>query len=64
MTRYRSSPNHIWYLADAEQIFQQLRKPLDPKVVEQREKEISERIQASYEKAEKRQNELVKYGLP
>lgn len=41
------------------QVFEQLRKPIDPKVVEQREKEINDRIYASYEKAEKRQNELI-----
>lgn len=42
-----------------EQVFQQLRKPTDPKVLEQREKEIQERVNASYEKAEQRQHELV-----
>lgn len=42
-----------------EQVFQQLRKPIDPKVLEQREKEIQNRVNASYEKAEQRQHELV-----
>ncbi|PIA98271.1 SAM50-like protein [Cercospora beticola] len=40
-------------------VFQQLRKPIDPKVLEQREKEIQDRVNASYEKAEQRQHELI-----
>lgn len=43
----------------AHQVFEQLRNPIDPKVLEQREKEVNDRINASYEKAERRQHELV-----
>ena len=41
-------------------MFAQLRKPVDPKVLEQREREVSERVHASYAKAEQRQNEIVR----
>ncbi|CAK3913027.1 probable cell surface homologous to bacterial outer membrane s [Lecanosticta acicola] len=40
-------------------VFEQLRKPIDPKVLEQRDKEVNDRNHASYEKAERRQNELI-----
>lgn len=40
-------------------VFEQLRKPIDPKELEKREKDINDRVHASYEKAEKRQHELV-----
>ncbi|KAK4495894.1 hypothetical protein PRZ48_013162 [Zasmidium cellare] len=40
-------------------VFQQLRKPLDPKVIEEREKAVNERVHAAYEKAEARQHELI-----
>ncbi|KXT18060.1 hypothetical protein AC579_4553 [Pseudocercospora musae] len=41
------------------EIFERLKKPIHPQVLEQREKEINERIHASYEKAEKRQHEII-----
>ncbi|KAF2208206.1 hypothetical protein CERZMDRAFT_87932 [Cercospora zeae-maydis SCOH1-5] len=40
-------------------VFQQLRKPVDAKALEQREKDIQDRVNASYEKAERRQHELI-----
>ncbi|EME41586.1 hypothetical protein DOTSEDRAFT_73869 [Dothistroma septosporum NZE10] len=40
-------------------VFQQLRQPIEPKVLEQREKEVNDRIHASYAKAEARQTELI-----
>lgn len=42
-----------------EQIFAQLRQPVDPKVLEQREKDVTERIHSQYTKAQERQAELV-----
>ncbi|WPG99298.1 sam50-like protein spac17c9.06 [Acrodontium crateriforme] len=42
-----------------ESVFAQLRIPLDPAAVEQRERELSERIHAQYEKTQRRQEELI-----
>ncbi|KAI7166286.1 hypothetical protein KC352_g25875, partial [Hortaea werneckii] len=42
-----------------EGIFAQLREPLDPKVVEQREAELNRRLHAQYEKGQQRQAELI-----
>ncbi|KAK4570255.1 hypothetical protein LTR86_002335 [Recurvomyces mirabilis] len=39
--------------------FAQLRQPLDPKVQEQRERELDERIHGLYEKSQQRQAELI-----
>jgi len=41
------------------QIFARLQQPVDPKVLEQRERDVTERIHAQYEKAQNRQSELV-----
>lgn len=41
------------------QVFEQLRTPLDPKYVEQQEREINERLHAQYEKSRQRQADLV-----
>ncbi|KAK5128546.1 hypothetical protein LTR85_003217 [Meristemomyces frigidus] len=40
-------------------VFAQLRQQVDPKVQEQREREINERIHAQYEKSRQRQAELI-----
>lgn len=40
-------------------MFEQLRQPIDPQVLEQREKELAERINNSTAKAEQRQHELI-----
>ncbi|KAI7209260.1 hypothetical protein KC333_g8812 [Hortaea werneckii] len=42
-----------------EGIFAQLREPLDPKVVEQREAELNRRLHTQYEKGQQRQAELI-----
>ncbi|EMC92812.1 hypothetical protein BAUCODRAFT_96136 [Baudoinia panamericana UAMH 10762] len=42
-----------------EGVFAQLRQQVDPKAIEQREKEINERIHAQYEKSQQRQAELI-----
>jgi hypothetical protein len=41
------------------QVFEQLKKPVDPKVIEQRERELNERAQHQYERAQQRQTEIV-----
>ena len=41
------------------QVFEQLKKPVDPKVIEQRERELNERAQQQYERAQQRQAEIV-----
>ena len=46
---------------DRRQIFAQLKQPVDPKNLEQREKDVSERIHSQYEKAQTRQTELVSW---
>lgn len=43
------------------QVFAQLRKPVDPEVLERREKEVSQKIQSQFLKAQERQAELVRY---
>ncbi|KAK4539219.1 hypothetical protein LTR36_000874 [Oleoguttula mirabilis] len=42
-------------------VFAQLRQQVDPKVQEQRERELNERIHSQYEKSRQRQAELVRY---
>lgn len=41
------------------QVFAHLREPVDPAVLEKREREFAERQQAQYGKAQQRQAELV-----
>lgn len=41
------------------QVFEQLKKPIDPKVIEQREHELNERAHEQYERAQQRQAEIV-----
>jgi len=42
------------------QVFEQLKKPTDPKVIEQRERELNERAQSQYDRAQRRQAEIVR----
>ena len=42
------------------QVFEQLKKPVDPKVIEQRERELNERAQSQYDRAQRRQAEIVR----
>lgn len=44
------------------QIFENLRKQVDPKIREEREKALNERVHAQYEKAQKRLSELVSFS--
>jgi len=44
------------------QVFEQLKKPIDPKVTEQRERELNERAHQQYERAQQRQAEIVSRG--
>lgn len=40
-------------------VFAKLREPIEPKVIEQREREINERVHAQYERSQQRQAEVV-----
>ncbi|KAK3094272.1 hypothetical protein LTR53_019483, partial [Teratosphaeriaceae sp. CCFEE 6253] len=41
-------------------VFEQLRQPVDPKVQEQRDRDLNERMNNVYEKSQQRQAELVR----
>jgi len=46
-------------LTHPSQVFEQLKKPVDPKVIEQRERELNERAQSQYDRAQRRQADIV-----
>jgi hypothetical protein len=46
------------------QVFESLRKQIDPQVEEERERAVRERIQAQVEKAQQRLAELVRTATP
>lgn len=55
-----SSAQHLARTLTLAQVFEQLKKPVDPKVIEQRERELNERAQSQYERAQRRQADIVR----